>query len=269
MKLVTLWVMHRGIVLGVPGVALATAGGLWAQIHHTAHAPLPRFDDLDASGDYGTTTGQPVRIALLGDSSLTGPGLDHGRQIWAAQLADRLPARVQLVSHARGGSRARDVLVNQVPAALAAGADLFVVAVGANDAMHGTPTRTYGRQLAALLDALGGCAPVVTLGVGDLSVIPRLPLTLRPIVARRSAVVDRAHALVTADRDHVMRIPVSKLSDPHFRQHGRTLFSPDLFHPNHDGHRLWGELFLPFVQRALHLEPRPIIDLRDRQLSPA
>jgi lysophospholipase L1-like esterase len=268
-KRVTVVRMHRGIALGVPGVALATAGGLWAQVHHTAHAPLPHFADLDASGTYGRPDGPPVRVAVLGDSSLTGPGLEHGRQIWAAQLADRLHAHVELVSHAKGGSRARDVLERQVDGALGSGADLYVVSVGANDAIHGTSTRTYARQLERIVDELGATAPVVSLGIGDLSMIPRLPLTLRPIVARRSTVIDRAHALVSADREHVVRVPVARLSDPHFRRHGRALFAADLFHPNHHGHRLWSELFLPHVERALGLHDAHVIDLREHEPVPS
>ena len=256
--------MKRGIALGVPGVALATAGGLWAQARHVANTPLPHFGDLDATGRYGDPAGSPVSIALLGDSSMTGPGLDHGEQIWMAQLARRLPCDVTVHSHAKGGSRARDVLEHQVAAAIETRPDVFVVAIGANDAIHATPTRTFARHMELVLDRLSALAPVVSLGIGDLSVIPRLPRTLRPMVAHRSAVIDRAHALVAADRDGVVRVPVGKLSDHHFRRHGAELFAADLFHPNHRGHQLWAELFLPYVQRTLLGTTGPVIDLRDR-----
>ncbi len=254
--------MRRGIAIGVPGVALATAGGLWAQVRHVANAPLPHFDDLDASGSYGRRSATPVTVAVLGDSSMTGPGLSRGDLIWIARLADRLPWRVEVRSHAKGGSRVRDVLERQLPSAVLDPPDAFVVSIGANDAIHGTPTRTFARQLEQLLDQLSAVAPVVSLGIGDLSVIPRLPRTLRPVVARRSAVIDRAHKLVAADRDHVVRVPVGKLSDPHFRRHGTDLFADDLFHPNHHGHELWADLFLPYVQRALLGPASPVVDLR-------
>lgn len=256
--------MNRGVAIGVPGVALATAGGLWAQIRHVANAPLPHFEDLDASGRYGEPAGSSVRLAVLGDSSMTGPGLQHGSEIWIAQLAHALPWDVQVVSHAKGGSRVRDVLERQLPGALDAAPDAFVVSIGANDAIHGTPTRAYARHLGQVLEQLSEVAPVVSLGVGDLSVIPRLPRTLRPLVAHRSATIDRAHKLVAADMDRVVRIPVGRLSDPHFRSHGMALFAADLFHPNRHGHRLWAELFLPYVQRALTSAAAPVIDLRDR-----
>jgi len=254
--------MRRGIVIGVPGVALATAGGLLAQLRHSANAPLPHFADLDPSGTYGRGPATAVRLTVLGDSSMTGPGLDRSEHIWTARLAERLAWTVELRSHAKGGSRARDVLERQLPAALENPPDLYVVAIGANDVIHATPTRSYARQLDSILVQLASAAPVVTLGIGDLSLIPRLPRTLRPAVAHRSAMIDRTHKLVVADLDRVHRVPVGRLSDPHFRARGAELFAADLFHPNRQGHELWAELFQPYVERALLGHREHVIDLR-------
>lgn len=243
--------MHRGIRLGVPGLALATAGGMWAEVRRAANAPLPQFEDNDPSGRYGPHAGAPVSIAVLGDSSITGPGLEHRSHSWIAQIADRLPWSVQLTSHAKGGSRVRDVLTRQAPAAVVEQPDLFVVAVGANDVIHLTSARQYGQDLAKVLHLLSGVAPVVTLGIGDLSVIPRIPWSLRAALARRCVAVDRVHATVTRRIADVVRVPVAALSDPHFRAAGRDIFVEDLFHPNRRGHALWADLFGPYVSDAL------------------
>ena len=48
------------------------------------------------------------------------------------------------------------------------------------------------------------------------------------------------------------RVPVSELSDPRFRAGGAELFSPDLFHPNEAGHRIWAELFSPYLAATIH-----------------
>lgn len=249
----------------MPGLALAAGAGLWSQAKKVANAPLPQFDDHDPSGRYGALEGTPIRIDALGDSSMTGPGLAHGSHVWIAQLADLLPWRVELRSHAKGGSRVRDVLLRQAPRSLADPPDLFVLAVGANDTLHGTPRPLFSRDLEALLELLRTVAPVVTLGVGDLSVIPRLPATLRPIVSLRSAMVDRWHQEVTAGREGVVRVPVPLLSDHHFRAAGRRLFTEDLFHPNREGHEMWARLFEPFVTSAMTgRRPTAVVDLRDR-----
>lgn len=257
--------VRRGWALGVPGVALATAGGVWVQAHRVAHAPLPHFDDLDPSGRYGDAPGPALRIVVLGDSSMTGPGLTHPGETWIARVAAALPGPVELISVAHGGSRVRDVLTDQLGTALELRADLFVVSVGANDALHGTPSPVVRRQLASLLTSLEQAAPVVSLGVGDLSIIPRLPRSLRGVVALRSASIDRAHRSVTRGRRSVVRVPVPDLSDPLFRAAGPELFSPDLFHPNAEGHRMWSTLFTPFVAAALALR----VDLRDGAGDPA
>ena len=256
---------RRGWALGVPGVALATAGGVWVQAQRVANAPLPHFEDLDPSGRYGDAPGPQLRLVALGDSSMTGPGLTDAADTWIARVAGSLSSPVELISLARGGSRVRDVITDQLDRAIELRPDLYVVSVGANDAMHGTPSPVVRRQLGSVLTALEQVAPVVALGIGDLSVIPRLPRSLRTLVSVRSAAIDRAHRSATRGRPSVLRIPVSELSDPHFRAAGSSLFSPDLFHPNAEGHRLWSSLFTPFVAAAMavqHDVREDVVDIR-------
>lgn len=243
--------VRRGIVLGVPGVVIATGAGLWVETHRVATAPLPRFDDLDPSGTYGDPTGEPLAMTVLGDSTVTAPGLDSGAESWIAQLAAGLPHFTTLRSLAKGGSRVHDVVEDQLGAALTGGTDLFVVAVGANDAMHGTTARRFRTGLRTLLGELSQQAPVVTLGVGDLSVIPRIPATLRAPLRWRCGVIDRAHKEVTDSLDRVVRVPVGEVADPGFAVVRDELFTADRFHPNHLGHTLWAALFGPFVRDTI------------------
>jgi hypothetical protein len=58
---------------GFPAAAVAAAGAVAAQYWYVAHRPLPSFHDLDANGVFGPDTLPEVRIALLGDSTVTGP----------------------------------------------------------------------------------------------------------------------------------------------------------------------------------------------------
>ncbi|MEZ5270489.1 MAG: GDSL-type esterase/lipase family protein [Microthrixaceae bacterium] len=185
--------MQRGIALGVPAFTVAVGAGLCHEFYRVAHAPLPRFEDNDPSGVYGSGDGPPVRVDVLGDSSVTAPGLDHGQLSWVALACDSMNARVELRSRARGGSRVADVLESQIDGVLEDPPEVAIVSVGANDVLHGTPARSYRRDLVECLDSLRSVCDVVTLGVGDLSVIPRLSYTLRLLVARRSATFDRLH----------------------------------------------------------------------------
>jgi lysophospholipase L1-like esterase len=245
----------RGAALALPAAAM---GGLAMQAYRAAHAPLPAFADLDVSGDYGRGCGQPLRIAVLGDSTMTGPGLDAAGDVFVARAAHRLPQPVRLESHAVGGSRVRDVVEQQLPAVLASPPQVAVVSVGANDAIHGTPTRRFGRDLDRLLMALAAArVRTVACGVIDLSVLPRVPRALRPLVAARSASIDRVQARVVRAHALVIRAPAEPRVGPHFRDRGEALFAADRFHPNADGHAVIADACYPYLAEAVS---RAVVD---------
>lgn len=235
----------------MPGLAIATGAGLWVETHRVASAPLPHFEDLDPSGTYGDPTAPELTMTVLGDSSVTAPGLGSGAESWIAQLAAGLPRCTTLRSFARGGSRVRDVLEGQLDPALASGAEIFVVAIGANDTLHGTSTRRFRADLDQVLGELSCRAPVVSLGIGDLSVIPRIPVSLRALVRWRCGVMDRIHGEVTERHARVVRVPVREVADPSFAVARSELFTADQFHPNGFGHALWAALFQPFVRDTI------------------
>ena len=237
---------------GVPFAAVAAVGTVAAQFWYVAHRPLPSFTDLDPDGVFGPDSASEVRMVLLGDSTVTGPGLESRDDLWCRQVARRLAndVRIRLVSLAAGGSRVRDVLVTQVPEAQSLRPDVVIVSVGANDAMHGTRLRRFEADLDALAEAFGGAGTEVVLaGIGDLGNIPRLVHPLKALATRRSRQFDRAHARVAARHDHVVKVPIADLTDEQFR--ARDVFCPDLFHPNFAGHTVWAEAAYPFVAEVL------------------
>jgi lysophospholipase L1-like esterase len=237
---------------GVPFAAMAAVGTVAAQFWYVAHRPLPSFTDLDPDGVFGPDSAPEVRLVLLGDSTVTGPGLDSPDDLWSRQVVRRLPAdlRVRLVSVAAGGSRVRDVLVGQVPAAQQLRPDVAVVSVGANDAMHGTRVRRFEADLDAVVEAFGEAGTdVVLTGIGDLGNIPRLVHPLKALASRRSAAFDRAHARVAARHDHAVKVPIAELTDARFRT--AEMFCPDLFHPNRIGHAAWADAAYPLIADAV------------------
>ncbi|HMG25634.1 MAG TPA: SGNH/GDSL hydrolase family protein [Acidimicrobiia bacterium] len=237
---------------GIPFAAAAAVGTVVAQFWYVAHRPLPSFTDLDPDGVFGPGSAPEVRLVLLGDSTVTGPGLERRDDLWSRQVARRLAGdvRVRLSSVAAGGSRVRDVLSAQLAEAQELRPHVAVVSVGANDAMHGTRLRRFESDLDALVDAFGEAgSQVVLAGVGDLGNIPRLVHPLKALASRRSRQFDRAHARVAARHDHVVKVPVAELTDEQFR--ARDVFCPDLFHPNGAGHTAWAEAAYPFVSEAL------------------
>jgi lysophospholipase L1-like esterase len=228
------------------------------QAYRSAHAALPAFPDLDVTGDYGEGCGQPLRIAVLGDSSVTGPGLDEAGEVFVARCAARLPQRVRLERHAVGGSRVRDVLQRQLPAVLAAPPAVAFISVGTNDAIHGTPAGRYGRDLGQLLMALSAAGVrTVSCGVPDLSVLPRIPRSLRRLVGARGAAVDREHARVVGRHGRAIRVPSCPAIDDQFRTRGDALFADDRFHPNAAGHAVLADACYPYLAEVV---ARAVVD---------
>jgi lysophospholipase L1-like esterase len=236
-------------MVGLPAAATAAVVAIGAQAWYAGHRGLPRFDDLDPSGTVGAEGLPEVRVALIGDSTFTGPGLDSVDDVWIRQVAARLGDRYRVCirSEAVGGARARDVLMYQVRAAVAWRPDVAVVSVGANDALRSIRIGRFEAELEAIAAALSDVdATVVLAGVGDMAAAPRVPFPLKLVVSERSGAADRAHARVAARDERVFKIPVAELTNDLFRRQPE-LFCSDLFHPNREGQGVWAKAAYPIL----------------------
>jgi lysophospholipase L1-like esterase len=243
----------RRSVLGVPAAATAALAAVGAQAWYAGHRPLPRFDDLDPSGTFCPDGAPEVRIALIGDSTVTGPGLDDADELWTRQVVRRLadPYRISVQSHAVGGARARDVLMYQVREAVRYAPDVAIVSVGANDALRRLRIGRFEAELTAIVTALRAAGALVVLaGVGDLGTAPRLPFPLKVVVSGRSRAADRIHTRVAARHDGIVKVPIGELTNALFRR-GPELFCADLFHPNRAGHEVWADAAYPVLEGVL------------------
>ncbi|MGZ6896549.1 MAG: GDSL-type esterase/lipase family protein [Acidimicrobiia bacterium] len=230
-------------------------GGVWIQAHRAAHAPLPEFGDLDVTGHYGdvhSSGAGRLEVAVVGDSTLTGPGLDHAREVFVAQAASRVAVPLHLTRYAVGGSRIADVLMHQLPAVLDARPDLAVMSVGANDAVHSTPLAQYERDVRAVVGARDRAGiETIVCGLIDLSVIPRIPPLLRSMLSRRGVAYERRKARATHPAARAVHIDVGRRVNEVFRARGEEFFTADRFHPNGAGHRCLADALVPHLDAAI------------------
>lgn len=260
--------MNRSAVLRVPPHPLATfslgaasagvAGAvLIAEAVWTVRRSLPSLQGLDASGISGgpSCAGDPLRVVALGDSTLTGPGLDAGEQVWLRLALTRLQhgCPIELTSLAVGGSRVVDVAA-RVDEAVDLHPQLVVVAVGANDALHGTALRSFRTQFDAMLHALTEAIEVVAVAnIGDLGNIARVPSPLASVFRARARAFRTTIETAVARHDNAVVLDMTT-ADDRFRD--RSVFGADLFHPNEVGHAAWADAALPGLRTAIeHIGP--------------
>jgi acyl-CoA thioesterase I len=222
------------------GAAAAVVAG---QLAWAVWRPLPTFVDLDPSGAEGPEDGTPVRLLVLGDSSCTGSGLQDPSDIWVRVLARMIADhghRVEVVSFAVGGSKASDLVRHQLRPAIELGGDIALISVGGNDALRGVRLAAFEEALDTLVGSLRDAVDTVALsGVGDMGSVPRLPPPIASAARRRALAMNAVHHRVAARHDALVA-DQWEWAVERFRD--RRVFSPDLFHPNADGHRVWAQV---------------------------
>lgn len=223
----------------------AKAGALLllAEAAYAVLRPAPRQIEFDPSGVFGDPRLPPFRVAVLGDSSVTGPGVSGPDEIWVSRVCARLGERhhVRLRSFAVGGSKAEDVIRDQLGPAIAYRPHLTLVAVGANDVLRGVRADVFASRLEHIVSQLSGTGTIVVLsGVGDMGSIPRLQPPLSRLISRRSGTFDRIHHSIAAR--HGAHVVDQRNDDPEIWYRDRGLWSPDLFHVSAAGHARWAEV---------------------------
>lgn len=226
--------LKRGLLAGAIVVGAETAYAvLW---------PAPELESFDPSREFGDPALPTLRVAVLGDSSVTAPGVSTAADIWVSRVCERLSHdyHVILASFAQGGSTAGDLIDDQLSPAIEFQPDVVLVAVGANDAMKGGSLRKFEKNLDALIGRLAQTgATIVQSGVGDLGSIPRLHPPLENLMSHRALRFDRAHWRV-AER-HGTTVIDQRSDDLAVWYSDRGLWADDRFHVSANGHERWAE----------------------------
>jgi len=235
---------------------LSGVGILAGQVLYAAHrGDMPGLPNQDPSGVFGSPGCPRLRIALLGDSSITAPGVTPLAAAWPRRIAHHIGDRfrVELVSFAVGGAKARDVIAVQLEPAIESGADLAFLSVGANDALRGTPVQRFEREVTVILEGLTSVTQGVGLGgVGDLGTVPRLPTLARGVGRVRGRSIDQALVRAAAQFPDVVK---GSAWGPQWRifEDGDpdVVFAADRFHASAIGHACFAAALEPVVDELV------------------
>ncbi len=242
---------------------VGTAGALlWAEatLARKTIGVLTEEKPPDATGWYGRgRPGPALRVALLGDSSAAGYGVNRVEEtpgaFLASGLAERADRRVHLREFAVVGARTSD-LSSQIDRALPTQPTVAVILIGANDVTHAVPQATSVRHLAEGVRRLREAGVEVVVGTcPDLGTLGPLPPPLKQVARALSRKLAAAQTVVVIERGG-RTVSLGPILGPEFAAAPALLFGPDQFHPSANGYRSVAAVLLPSVLAALRLTPQ-------------
>lgn len=218
----------------LPVVALQ---GLWVRRTFILAAPVSG-PSTGTSGGSGAGAGAALRLAVVGESTAAGSGVDSHDDGFAGSLARALTTRtgrpVDWEVAAQFGATARRIRHRLLPR-LTGEHDLAVLLAGANDVLTRRPAADWADDLAAIVDGLGARAERVAVsGIPPFGLFPALPGALRRYLGERAARFDEVARQVCAVRPAATWIGFGAGERP-----GPGFFAADRFHPSAAGYRQW------------------------------
>lgn len=209
----------------------------------------------DSTGWYGRgRPGPAIKVALLGDSSAAGYGVDRVEEtpgaLLASGVAEHADRRVYLREFCRVGAESSD-LNSQVERALAIEPDVVVVLIGANDVTHATLPSQSVQHLSEGVRRLitGGCAVVVGT-CPDLGTIQPIAPPLKQVARAWSRRLAAAQTIAVVEEGG-RTVSLGSVLGPEFDAAPALLFGPDQFHPSAAGYSSLATVLLPSVLAAL------------------
>jgi lysophospholipase L1-like esterase len=215
-----------------------------------AHNRVP-----DATGWYGRGRPAPaIKIALLGDSSAAGYGVDSVEETPGAWLgsgvAERADRRVHLREFAAVGAQSSD-LRQQVAQTLLTDPDVAVILIGTNDVTHTVLPSASVRYLSEAVRRLREADVAVVVGTcPDLGTVSPLPPPLRQVARAWSRRLAAAQTIAVVEAGG-RTVSLSSILGPEFAAAPAVLFGPDRFHPSAAGYESLARLLVPSVLSAL------------------
>jgi lysophospholipase L1-like esterase len=247
---------------GLAGLGIAGMGVLLAEARVARRAIGRPFGNNgpDGSGLYGHGPGEPVELAMLGDSSVVGLGVTDPRHTPGAVLAgglaalSRRPIRLTVVGVVGAESRDLDEQIDRLLAVTPL-PHAAVIMVGANDVTHRLRPSESVRCLDLAVRRLRERGTAVVVGTcPDLGTVEPIPQPLRYLARRWSRQLAAAQTVAVVEAGG-RTVSLGDLLGPEFVARPREMFSADRFHPSAAGYAQAAAALLPSVCAALDLLP--------------
>ena len=249
---------------GGGGLSLLGAG-LWGVLNLEAWlarrtiGPVLEDPPPNATGWYGRhRPGPAIRVALLGDSSAAGYGVERVEETPGAMIATGLSEhsgrRVYLRDFAVVGARTPD-LAAQIDRALPIEPEVAMILIGANDVTHKTLPAQSVRHLSEGVRRLREAGVEVVVGTcPDLGTVRPIAPPLKQVARTWSRRLAAAQTIAVL-REGGRTVSLGSILGPEFDAAPHVLFGPDQFHPSAEGYRALANVLIPSLLAALGLAP--------------
>ena len=219
----------------------------------------------NSTGWYGRgRPGPAIRIALLGDSSAAGYGVERVEEtpgaLLASGVAGHADRRVYLKEVCVVGARSSD-LAAQIDRALPIEPEVVVIMIGGNDVTHTVLPSQSVRHLSEAVRRVTATGAKVVVGTcPDLGTIQPIAPPLRQVARTWSRRLAAAQTIATIEEGG-RTVSLGSVLGPEFAAAPAILFGPDRFHPSAAGYRACANVLLPSVLAALDEAPAEEITL--------
>jgi len=249
-------------MFGGGGLGLLTAAG-WGLLYGEAKLARRWVGTADgqppqADGIWGAGGGLPIRLAVLGDSSAAGLGVDDAMAtpavLLAAGLSEVAGRPVRLFNAAVVGARSSE-LVGQVDRVAPERPDVAMIMIGVNDVTGRVRPADSVRELAAAVTRLREISCEVVVGTcPDLGTVKPVLQPLRHLARMWCRQLAAAQTIAVVEAGG-RTVSLGDILGPEFDARPDELFSPDRFHPSAEGYAAAAAVVLPSVCAALGIWP--------------
>jgi lysophospholipase L1-like esterase len=218
------------------------------------------LDGLPTDGTYGHGPGEPIELAVLGDSGAAGLGCRTAEETPSVILATGLAAvsgrPVRLTNVSVVGSESSG-LEPQLDRLLVDGyrPHAAVVVIGANDVTHRIRVSDAVRELTTCVERLRETGCEVVVGTcPDLGTLEPVAQPLRTVARHLSRQLAAAQTIAVVGAGG-RTVSLGDVLGPEFAARPREMFSADRFHPSPAGYARMASVLLPSVCAALGYWP--------------